>query len=108
MNYQIILILVASIMLILLLSFVGYTLYEHRKDQVFPPIIQKCPDNWNLSEKECINTVHLGINNTPASKDFSSMTDCDKSRWAKEHGLTWQGYTNNDNICDGLYDYLLN
>jgi hypothetical protein len=104
MNYQIILILAASIMLILVLTFVGYTLYNHRKDQKFPPNIGLCPDHWTMGSDDhtCMNSQGVGTF-APLegdSYDFTGSSNCQKANYARLHGLSWDGITNDDDVCD--------
>ena len=103
MNFQTLTIFVASIILILLLTFIGYSLYNNRKNQNFPPVIGECPDYWISNNNECSNPHNLGRCTGPKSfntKDYMGEGgNCMKSKWAKNCNLTWQGITNNPNIC---------
>ena len=103
MNFQIIVIIVATIILILMLTFIGYVLHAQRSNLKFPPVTGECPDYWVSKDNECTNPKNLG--KCAGSKKFNSKTyqghdgDCAKSKWAKHCGLTWQGITNNPDVC---------
>jgi len=44
MNFQQIVIIVATIILILMLIVIGFSLAKHRNNQSFPPASSECPD----------------------------------------------------------------
>ena len=104
MNFQKITMLVASIILILMLTFIGYVLYNNRQNKQFPPVIGECPDYWIIQNKQCRNPHNLG--RCPGPKNFNTKYykghggNCMKSKWAKNCNLSWQGLTNNTKICD--------
>ena len=103
MNFQKIVLVTAIIILILMLTFIGYALYSHRFNRQFPPIVAECPDFWVSNKKECTNPKNLGKCTGP--KNFNSKTyqghdgACAKSKWANNCGLSWQGITNNADVC---------
>ena len=103
MNFQIIVVTIAIIILILLLTFIGYTLYSQRYNSKFPPVTGECPDYWVSKDNECTNPKNLG--KCKGSKSFNNNMykghngDCAKSQWAKNCNLTWQGITNNPEVC---------
>ena len=103
MNFQKIVLVVAIIILILMLTFIGYALYSHRFNLKFPPVTAECPDYWVAKKKECTNPKNLGKCKGP--KNFNSKAykghdgDCAKSKWANNCGVTWQGITSNPDIC---------
>ena len=104
MDFKKIVIGVATIILLIMLIIIGYTLYYHQKNVQFPPVTSKCPDYWVLKNKKCYNPKHLGT--CGDQKDFDTnfynghKGKCLKSKWAERCGLTWQGLTNNSKICD--------
>jgi hypothetical protein len=49
LNFQRIVIIIAIIMLILTLVFIGYALYRQSSDVAWPPKIPKCPDYWTVN-----------------------------------------------------------
>lgn len=103
MNFQKIVIIIAIVLLILMLSFIGYGLYKNKSNRKFPPIIGECPDYWVAKKNECTNPKNLGIckgsKNFNTSKFSGDTGDCAKSKWAKNCKLTWQGITTNPDIC---------
>jgi hypothetical protein len=59
-NFQRIVILIAIIMLILSMVFIGYALYKQSTDVSWPPKIPKCPDYWTLNaEGKCTNPANV-------------------------------------------------
>ena len=109
MNFQKITIIVASIVLVLMLSGIGYLLSQHRGPKMFPPVASECPDYWVSLENSCTNPKNLGnlTANCKGPKNFNKNfvghnADCLKSKWAKTCGLSWQGLTNNPNVCKKL------
>lgn len=66
--------------------------------------VSKCPDYWieNNEKNKCVNNKHLGTCNIDEI-DYSLFKNkdnelCNKSKWAKDCDLTWDGITNNSNI----------
>ena len=106
MNFQIIVMTVAIIILILILTFIGYALNTHRFNVKYPPVTGECPDYWVSKDNECTNPKNLG--KCKGSKSFNSKIymgdggDCAKSQWATNCDLTWQGITNNLNVCSNV------
>ena len=106
MNFQKIVLVVAIIILIMMLTFIGYALYSHRFARKFPPVTAECPDYWVAKNKECTNPKNLG--KCKGSKNFNSKTyqghtgDCAKSTWANNCNVSWQGITNNSDVCKGI------
>ena len=101
MNFQKIVLLVAIIILIISLTFVGFSIYNSNHNVEFPPIKSKCPDSWDVSGNLCVNTRHLGScakgeNNTmnfnlPYYKGKEGK--CRKYKWAERCGVSWPGIT---------------
>ena len=48
LNFQRIVIIIAIIMLIGAMVFIGYALYRQSSDVAWPPKVPKCPDYWTL------------------------------------------------------------
>tara|TARA_Y100000389_G_scaffold32035_1_gene27204 strand:- start:2822 stop:3142 length:321 start_codon:yes stop_codon:yes gene_type:complete len=104
MRFQSIVIVIAIIVLIATLSFIGYVLYSSQHNQQFPPVQAACPDYWVSEGTNCINKRNLGT--CPGPTDFVNIPhyqghqgDCNKSKWAKDCGVTWEGITNNPSVC---------
>ena len=103
-NFQKTVIIVATIALIVLLTIIGITLYSHKTNVKYPPVVSKCPDYWEISGNKCINVKNLG-NNCGKSFDYTSNKfkgskgDCAKAKFARNCDITWQGITTNSDIC---------
>jgi len=121
MNFQKIVLTIAIIMFIVLLVFVSSVMYSNKTDVAFPPIISECPDYWLDREitsdsietssgsntvQKCYNIKNLGNPSCDKTMDFTtdfwqgSQGNCRKYKWAKGCDLTWDGITNNSDICD--------
>ena len=115
MNFQKIVLTIATVILIIFLLIVGYMLYKNKYSSDFPPNISDCPDYWldmsgnDLSGNDvsayCYNIKNLGSGNCENKMDFStsfwttSDSLCKKQKWANACNLTWDGVTNNNNAC---------
>ena len=103
MNFQLKVVIIALIILILMFTFVGYVLFNNRTNKEFPPVSGECPDYWIAKNNQCINPKSLGNCNGPKNFDTQEYKghngDCLKSHWAKNCGLSWQGITNNPDVC---------
>ena len=107
-NFQIITITIASIILILMLTFIGISLYNTKYHSAYPPVTADCPDYWldesDATKRICKNKKNLGTCNND-EKDFSGTfwkgDDglCRKKKWAQGCNLTWDGVTNNPKAC---------
>jgi len=108
-SFQNIVMSIASVILIIVLIFIGISLYNNKKHSAYPPVIADCPDYWldmsNDDSNRCVNSKNLGSCNTK-DMDFSSSfwtgSDglCRKYKWARKCDLTWDGVTTNSNICN--------
>lgn len=103
MSIQNIILMVAGVILILVLSFIGYMMYMAKSTTQFPPDISECPDYWKVVGLEkCENVMNLG--SCPGIHDFSGpewqgQTGLkQKNAWAKQCGIVWDGVTNNTSI----------
>lgn len=99
MNFQRITLMVALVLLIVVLFFIGISI-SYAKPVVVGGGVAVCPDFWSVDSKgRCVNRQDLGTCK-PASGDkhltvdFTSKTDCQKYRWAKGCGITWDAITN--------------
>jgi len=104
MKFQKIVVIIAIIILVASLTFIGYALYNSQHNQEFPPVKAACPDYWKSIDGKCLNSKDLGqcglepmdFNNPHYQGD---QGDCNKSKWAKDCNVSWDGITNNSNIC---------
>jgi len=111
-TFQNIVMIVAIVMLIICLIFVGVALYNQKFSSAFPPVVADCPDYWldksDGDSSNCENVKNLGSDSCSKTMNFSTSSwtgdngTCNKSRWARACDLTWDGVTNNNNVCDGI------
>jgi hypothetical protein len=120
-GFQRVVIIIAIIILIITLCILGYYLRKEKLEGNYPPVIPECPDYWrqevlekinNDNEKEtryiCTNNKSLG-KNSDNSIDFNDKKWngkykgarglCEKKKWANKHELSWDGLSNNDDVC---------
>lgn len=104
MNFQRIVLIIAIILLIVSLVFIGYALYNSRFQKKFPPVLSECPDFWVAKNDKCENPENLG--NCTGPMDFNSSKfkgkngNCEKSKWARGCNVSWTGITDNAEVCD--------
>ena len=103
MNFQITVVIVALFILVIMLTIIGYILYNNRKNKKFPPVLGDCPDYWVAKNKQCTNPQNLGTCSGPQNFNTDHFQghdgDCQKSKWARSCNATWQGITDNPNVC---------
>lgn len=112
MNFQRSVLIVATIILIGVLTFVGFSMHKQTQGQVYPPVMADCPDYWEAEPSNgdpiktiCKNTKNIGSTNCSPTMDFNKgdfIGDggfCAKQKWAKNCGLTWDGVTNSNRKC---------
>lgn len=110
-NFQKIVVVVAIVLLILILAGIAYNLEISSKNYMYPPVLANCPDYWEQKPTQdgsviCQNKKNLGKKPIIKEQNFSeSMWKgkvglCAKSMWAINNDLTWDGITNNPQICD--------
>ncbi len=102
---------IASILLIAILIFMFVSFTRGGGDLVFPPVVNKCPDFWDLGpDGVCTNT--FGIKKTDGSVEGAGgikfeedyPTKCEKKDWTTTTGYTWDGISNNSSLnCDNDY-----
>ena len=121
-QFYFIVLVAASVILILLLTFIGTLLYTSTSTSKFPPTAGICPDYWTInSDKTCkipqnagsrnignvlknalTSATTPGLNGTSinfsadawASMYPSTTAFCAKQRWVRENRLEWDGITN--------------
>lgn len=110
MNFQKIVLIIASLLLIISLIIIASIFYKSTYGSTeWPPNVGVCPDYWvDLSGNgsECFNSKYLGTCDQykPTSESNNTMnfdtspyngTDgtCEKYKWAKGCNLTWDGIT---------------
>ena len=104
-SFQKIILIIAIVILLLALLFIGITLSKGIQQQQWPPIISDCPDYWTIdgsgNNTHCINTHNLGtcsakenriMNfNTPTFTGANGL--CNKYNWANNCNISWDGIT---------------
>ena len=111
------------IFLVIVLIIMGFCMYLSRKNQTYPPSISDCPDYYtldvdgvckassNIYSNELIDLIDISCSSQDFSKPqykgkgsgfLSGM--CAKKMWANKCNVSWDGLTNNDNIC--YQDYI--
>ena len=107
---------VASIILILLLAFMGWTIGNANKTTKYPKITTTCPDNWTPSNATAglctvpgsnkYNNITVPTNApgyvTSTSMNFSDSNwsasglnpTCAKKKWADTNDIKWDSVTN--------------
>lgn len=109
MGFQKIVLIVAGVILLLSLIAIGVAVYKQQFNSKYPPLIGDCPDYWELQTTDdgknfCVNVKNLG--NCKENMNFNKYPyngidgNCRKAQWAKGCNLTWDGLTNNPDICD--------
>ena len=104
---------IAIIILIITLCSIGISLYRTKYHSTYPPVIANCPDYWDASGNVnvpgsflCVNSMNLGASSCPTTMDFTSSSWqgnnslCQKYKWAQSCNLTWDGITDNADICE--------
>lgn len=111
-----IVLMIATIFLILGLIIIGILIVKSLEEESFPPVVTDCPDYWNVTYNSAGNTVcsNNSINtgyaattqcrNYPVALFSAAGTSdkdifCEKSKWAKECNIHWDGITNNPKAC---------
>ena len=118
MNFKYTVLIVALIILVLMLISIGVMLKYNRSEQVWPPNTSKCPDYWDVSGNLCLNRYKLGkYSNDNVELDgetgykcsemdsednvFTGLSaKCNKYKYAKECGVTWDGITTSNDVCN--------
>ena len=111
MNFQSIVMMVATILLILSLTLIGISLSNLNSEVKYPPLISDCPDYWTVEKTvnsngntdfKCINAKSLGTNGNNCKEYDNSLSIykgtgglCQKKKWANKCNITWDGVTNN-------------
>ena len=120
-NFNITVLIVATVLLILGLIIIGFFIVKSIEDSEYPPVISDCPDYWDVdfsnnlikceNNNAAINKGSIDSTLCPASKliypvaDFNDATKSDadilclKQKWAKNCNIHWDGITNNSQAC---------
>jgi hypothetical protein len=103
---------VACVVLIIMLSLIGYLLANSKtQDKTWPPTIAVCPDYWEDASgtgKHCTNPHNLGKCDVSSfgsnGVDLTAFTKpamrCQAGKVFRDDcNLSWDGITNDDNAC---------
>lgn len=123
-SFYSIVVLIAVIILMLTLIWLGIEISKKKEDADFPPNSSTCPDYWGQTGNECqipltrhpnnkglMNETGDGLlinsSNTPGMDEGLNTIDmespdwkangsdiCAKRKWANEYGIVWDGITN--------------
>lgn len=111
---------ISAIVLIIVLIYLGISLKNAKKNEIFPPTQNTCPDGWTFNDIGMCQMPTTGNNGNitavnatsnsnlvktngvwgimPESTDWVSKTGktavCAKKAWANKYGVTWDGVSN--------------
>jgi len=107
MGFYSTILMIALVTLILIMTYIGISLYRNRKQSTFPSTYYECPDYWttNVNEKGektgCTAPKTKGVNQQLNINDplpFNADR-CKKREWSLKNNITWDGVSNYAN-CD--------
>ena len=97
---------------LLIISLILFAVLMIQSSKKYPPVVANCPDYWvdlsggvNNDGSSCYNVKNLGKSQCKKQMDFNvdfwtgDDGNCNKQTWAKGCDLTWDGITNNPDIC---------
>ncbi len=115
MNFYKQVIIVAIVILIISLAVIGTILAKSDSDNAFPPTINACPDFYNVNSDGYCEALKDVYDASKQNCDIIDFTDeaqnylnpgtgpdsgaCAKKTEATRCGITWDGITNNPDIC---------
>ena len=112
-NFQTVVLIIAVILLIISLAFVGNALKTSSANNSWPPEVPACPDYWTIDGSNvCVNIHDLGTCKPGYGKEHLTMDfnvapytgddgNCAKYTWATGCKVAWDGLTYGvPNPCD--------
>lgn len=103
LNFQILVLIAAIVILIMSLIMIGYMMNRNQQSQPWPPVVGKCPDYWNIDPSGNVcNFPESGINPAkglsgstgPTSLDLRKYPKkCELYSWATTYNVSWDGIT---------------
>jgi|AntRauMFilla1563_2_1112583.scaffolds.fasta_scaffold59678_1 hypothetical protein len=112
MNFQRGVLIIATLVLLGVLTFIGMSMYSKASSSVYPPTVASCPDYWEAEPNNgdptnpiCKNNKNVGSENCPTTMNFNTneyIGDggfCAKKKWANNCDLSWDGVTNSNRQC---------
>jgi len=120
-SFQVIVLSIAVVVLVLVLTFIGVVMSKQNNSQVYPPVMNDCPDYWEVRpDGSGCNIPNQGkVNSGPASftadtkalltdkndvkyinfKDNAWSQVCTKKCWAANNNIFWDGVSNYNGTC---------
>lgn len=101
-SFQKIVIYTALGILLVSLILIFMMLYYSSSNQAFPSIVGKCPDFFVIGQDGNCKSVG-GLNSSYVEPPFMGGTKaelCQKRNQLINQKLTWDGITNNEDVCD--------
>lgn len=106
----------AIFILIISLIIVGILLSFLLMSETYPPVISDCPDYWDVSLNSSNETICINLSQQNTGLGTSECTNyntdlflvsgtdyanvlCEKYKWANDCDITWDGITNNNQVC---------
>jgi hypothetical protein len=99
MEYYAILILIAVLVLLGSLAFIGVKMTSSNNSAPYPPIAYACPDYWKSDDKgNCtagtmnVGGLYTGYTMQPEKLAYTGLTAiCAKQKWAQNNNVVWTG-----------------
>jgi hypothetical protein len=95
LNFQKIVLIIAVIILIVSLVFIGIQIKKSNSKQVWPPFVPDCPDFWAMgSDGKCYATTNAPPSSCNNPMNFTENQfagrggACEKRKWASDVGCT--------------------
>lgn len=95
-SFQKTVVIIAVIILIICLILIGIALHNHNAKAAFPPVVSTCPDYWT------VDSSGSGCNPPSGGSGCGSQppkSKCGKKQWAEKCNISWDGITNNQQLC---------
>ena len=108
---------IAIVVLLIALIVLGIFLSKSMFEDTYPPVISDCPDYWDVSYNTANDVICTNISTINSGKGTNECSNyevnqflnegteindviCNKQKWAKSCGITWDGVTNNNKACE--------
>lgn len=118
-SFNFIVISIAAVILILILTYISIRVSTAKKDEIFPPTYNNCPDGWEVGENNmCKAPLNGNIGSPPINSNTKFVTldtnsrmgisssdsswiggsglssICAKKKWANMNNISWDGVSN--------------
>ena len=106
MSFYLMVLIVAFVILLISLIFVGILLQNQDANKEFPAQANYCPDGWGVDVSGYCDPA---TGNSPTDNSYNIFTEtsgkykpkdvslCDKRNWAISKGVSWDGVSNFNN-----------